>query len=167
MDGDDISEPDRIEKKVNYLINNPDIDLVGCSLISICPEGNKIKEIPKLSDFELIKKTVRYTSPISHIWLTRKDVYTKLGGYRELSGAEDYDFLLRMLTVGMKFTNIPNYYGYFVRLGRHGNTADTNGLYQKKLHELIYQMYRERQGGGQDSFELEKTIKISILSNFN
>lgn len=164
MDGDDISELDRIERKVSFLERNPSIDLIGCSLISIDENGKQIKKIKKLQSFDLVKKTLRYTSPVSHIWLCRKDVYNKLNGYRELSGAEDYDFILRLISSGMKAINIADYYGYYVRIGREGNTISSTGLLQKKLHEKIYSMYKQRIKYGKDDFEefnLNKPLGIS------
>lgn len=92
----------------------------------------------------MIQDTLRYSSPVSHVWVCHRSVYTILNGYRDLPGAEDYDFLLRLVTAGMKCTNLKNYYGYFVRLGRHGNTVSVNGIEQKKLHEYIYKMYQRR-----------------------
>ncbi|MBJ6954689.1 glycosyltransferase, partial [Vibrio cholerae] len=39
IDGDDIAYPDRIEKQVNYLLQHPKIDLVGCDLETINERG--------------------------------------------------------------------------------------------------------------------------------
>lgn len=174
MDGDDISALDRIEKKVEFLQENSDIDLVGCSLFLVDANGERIKKVRKLSDFELIKKTLRYTSPISHIWVCKKTIYDKLEGYRELSGAEDYDFILRLISNGMKCVNISDYYGYYVRINREGNTVSSTGLLQKKLHDEIYGMYKSRLKYGSDSFnnfKLEKPFPISnklyIFANSN
>lgn len=167
MDGDDISAPDRIERKLRFLEENPDVDLVGCSLITIDSGGNKIKKVKKLQDFYLIKKTLRYTSPVSHIWMCKKDVYSRLNGYRELSGAEDYDFVLRLISSGMKAINIADYYGYYVRIAREGNTISSTGLLQKKLHEKIYSMYKKRIKYGMDDFEklsLSKPLDISNVA---
>lgn len=167
MDGDDVSKLDRIERKVNFLEQNPDIDLVGCSLISIDENGREIKKIKKLQSFDLIKKTLRYTSPVSHIWMCKKDVYSRLNGYRELSGAEDYDFVLRLISSGMKAINIADYYGYYVRIAREGNTISSTGLLQKKLHEKIYSMYKKRIKYGMDDFEklsLGKPLDISNVA---
>lgn len=166
MDGDDVSKLDRIERKVNFLEQNPDIDLVGCSLISIDENGREIKKIKKLQSFDLIKKTLRYTSPVSHIWMCKKDVYSRLNGYRELSGAEDYDFVLRLISSGMKAINMADYYGYYVRIEREGNTISSTGLLQKKLHEKIYSMYKQRIKYGKDDFEefnLNKPLSISNI----
>ena len=77
-------------------------------------------------------KLIKYGPPVAHIWVARKSVYTKLDGYRELSGAEDYDFLLRMTSAKLKYTNLETSFGYFVRVGRIGNTVNNLGLRQKK-----------------------------------
>lgn len=164
MDGDDISAPDRIERKINFLKENRDVDLVGCSLISIDGSGKRINKIKKLQDFDLIKKTLRYTSPVSHIWLCKAAVYNKLNGYRELSGAEDYDFILRLISNGMKAVNIADYYGYFVRIERDGNTVSSTGLLQKQLHEKIYRMYCSRVKHGVDNF---KSFKLTQPFNIS
>ena len=165
MDGDDISAPDRIEKKVRFLEENKDISLVGCSLISIDRQGQEIKKVEKIQDFNLIRKTLRYTSPISHILVCRKSVYDKLDGYRELSGAEDYDFILRLISNGMRAVNISKYYGYYVRIEREGNTVSTTGLLQKKLHENIYKMYELRLKGISDDFDKYKFPQPFKISN--
>lgn len=164
MDGDDISAPDRIEKKVKFLEENKEFDLVGCSMVTIDSDGVEMGKTQRLSDFELIKRTLKYVSPVSHIWLARKKVYDKLNGYREMPGAEDYDFLLRMISSDMKCTNLTDYYGYYVRLGREGNTVSTNGLYQRKMHYYIYKLYEERVAKGYDSFTTDENIKSSQLS---
>lgn len=165
MDGDDLSELDRIETKVRFLEENQDVDLVGCSLISIDDNGNRLRKIKKIHDFDLIKNTLRYTSPISHIWVCKKTVYDNLNGYRELSGAEDYDFVLRLISSGMKAVNIADYYGYYVRIGREGNTVSSTGLLQKKLHEKIYEMYKQRLKYGKDNFKELKLTRPWRISN--
>lgn len=152
MDGDDVSALDRVEKKLEFLTNNTEINLVGCSLTAIDTHGSEIKKIKKIGSFDLIKKTIRYSSPVSHIWMCSRSVYDRLNGYRDLSGAEDYDFLLRLISSGMKCANITDYYGYYVRLGRDGNTLSTNGIAQKKLHEFIYKMHQRRLTNSDECF---------------
>ena len=41
MDADDISLPDRFNKQVDYLINHPDIDVVGGAIHEIDEEGKR------------------------------------------------------------------------------------------------------------------------------
>lgn len=143
MDGDDISSSDRIEKQLRYLIDNQDIDLVGVATINIDEDGNEISRTSYSEDFETLKKISNYASPVLHIWMTKREVYEKLGGYREIPYVEDYDFLLRMITEGYKFANIPNYFGYKVRT-RTGNTASTAGIEQRKAFEYVRELYKYR-----------------------
>lgn len=60
MDADDIMHPDRITKQVNYLINNPSVDVVCTSAISINNnyELLGIRDLDKLNmePFEVFKK---------------------------------------------------------------------------------------------------------------
>ena len=165
MDGDDISVLDRIEKQVAFLESNPDYDLVGCSLISIDENGMEIARYVWFSNQELLIKLIKYRSLVAHpTWVARKSIYTKLDGYRELSGAEDYDFLLRMTSAKLKYTNLDTYFGCFVRLDRSGNTVNSLGLRQRKRHDYIYKLFVERQKAGVDSFS-EESLKQATVTN--
>lgn len=166
MDGDDISEYDRIETKVKFLMENPSYSLVGCSVLSIDVNDNVLGKSKFYGDQNIIDATLKYVSPVSHIWVAKKAVYDFLDGYRELDGAEDYDFLLRMKSNGLKFTNIPDYFGYRVRLGREGNTIHSFGIYQLRLHEHIYKLYKQRIEEGKDSFDLGYLLSLKQVGTY-
>lgn len=157
MDGDDISELDRLEKKMKFLSDHPEIDLVGCSVKSINEEGTELRLKKMPSNVKAINKSVKYTNPVFHIWLARREVYERLNGYRDLLYVEDYDFLLRMMSMGLKFTNIDDYYGYSVRI-RKGNSNTTAGLKQRKAHEYAYSLYEMRMTEGWDNFSMERQL---------
>lgn len=154
MDGDDISALDRIEKKIKFLEENPKIDLIGCSIKAIDSNGNIIGQTTHYSDQKLLLATLKYVTPVSHIWVARRNVYDRLNGYREIPGVEDYDFLLRMNSIGLNYTNLESYFGYFVRLGRDGNTINRLGLIQRKMHLYAYDLYKMR-------------LRNNNLDNFN
>lgn len=166
MDGDDISSVDRIEKKVKLLEENKQFDLVGCSMKAIDIDGKQIGQTVHYSNQNLLIQSLECVTPVSHIWVARKSLYEKLNGYREISGVEDYDFLLRMTSNGFKYTNLEDYFGYLVRLGRVGNTISSFGIRQRKMHSYVFKLYKERLKNGKDSFSadnLNKYIKTSIL----
>lgn len=168
MDGDDISEYDRLEKQIEYLKENPQIDLVGTSVIGINEEGNEIGRTRYIESYDLLKKVSLIASPVSHIWVARRYIYESLEGYREMPYVEDYDFLLRMVTQGYKFSNISNYYGYRVRI-RNGNTASTVGAKQRKAFEYARNLYKERRKNGKDFFDKNKFydyMQVSGLENY-
>jgi len=159
MDGDDISLPDRIEKKVKFLEEYNEYDLVGCSMKAIDTNGREIGQTTHYADEKLLLTTLEYVTPVSHIWVARKSVYNKLNNYREISGVEDYDFLLRITSLGLKYTNLENYFGYLVRLGREGNTISNFGLKQRKMHSYAYKLFLERKGNKSDSFSENNLLK--------
>jgi glycosyltransferase involved in cell wall biosynthesis len=166
MDGDDISALDRIEKKVNFLEEHSDYDLIGCSMIAIDTDENEIGKTIHYQDEKLLLETLKYVTPVSHIWVARKSTYDKLKGYREISGVEDYDFLLRMNSLGLRYTNLEDYFGYYVRLGREGNTISSFGIRQRKMHEYVYKLYKERTVNFVDSLSpeaLEKNISTNKI----
>jgi GT2 family glycosyltransferase len=161
MDGDDIALPTRLEKQLRFLEENPEIALVGCATSAIDEDGQPIPGLgvsPKPITQEAIYWTLLLAPPCSHIWLARHEVYDKLSGYREVSGAEDYDFLLRAINAGFRITNLPQ--SLMLIRTRSGN--NTSCLEQRKAHYNIANLYHERMRNGQDSFS-EKVM--SVLSS--
>lgn len=166
MDGDDISALNRIEKKVKFLEENKEYDLVGCSMKAIDTDGNNIGQTVHFSNQNLLLDSLKYVTPVSHIWVARKNLYDKLNGYREIPGVEDYDFLLRMTTIGFKYTNLEEYFGYFVRLGRLGNTISSFGIRQRKMHSYVYKLYEDRLKNQKDSFSNDNLKSYTRTNNF-
>ncbi len=150
MDGDDISAPERLEKQLDFLIKNPQYYLVGSHVNTIDVNNSIIgkQEMP-IKD-KIINKTIKYASPVLHIWLAKREVYNQLNGYREIPGAEDYDFLLRMHSLGLLFTNL-NSFEYSVRI-RDGNTTSTIGFNQRLMSNYVVELYEMRVTTGQDNF---------------
>ncbi|EPE6124846.1 glycosyltransferase family 2 protein [Vibrio parahaemolyticus] len=172
IDGDDIAMPDRIEKQYEFLISNSDISLVGCSLIGIDENGNEFNRTAFPNGANKLAKLANFSSPVSHVWLCRKSLYTELGGYR-YDGVEDFDFLLRMKSEGYKFDNIANYFGMKIR-HRHGNTASTIGLKQRLAFNYVRILYKARMSGKGEaaykvSFEdyISKSIWFDLHSRSN
>lgn len=151
MDGDDISALDRIEKMYDFLQKNPDYVLVGSQVNTIDEQGNQIGQPNLPNNLEVIQKVCSYISPILHIWLCKTSIYTELDGYRNILGAEDYDFILRTLSRGYKIKNLDDRL-YSVRI-RQGNTISTIGFKQLISHQYCVQLYKERlKNHNQDSF---------------
>lgn len=157
MDGDDISSPERLEKQLKFLLENPEYSLVGSHVNTIDENDVSIGKLEMPIDQSSISKNLKYSSPVLHIWLAKSEVYKKLEGYREIPGAEDYDFLLRMYTENFKFTNL-NSFEYSVRI-RDGNTTSTIGFNQRLMSNYVVKLFMERKKNGFDSFSCENVNK--------
>lgn len=168
MDGDDISYSNRLEILYNFLNNNSQFDLVGSQTVTINEFGETIS-FSKLPLLETnIYKGLKYRmATVLHIWLARKNVYDKLKEYR-ISSAEDYDFLLRLISNKIRFTNVPDYL-YKVRV-RSGNTTSSQGLKQILSANYAYKLYKERKSSNStfDSYtfsNLKKNTTPNKISN--
>ncbi|WP_318390414.1 glycosyltransferase family 2 protein [Enterobacter sp.] len=138
-DGDDIQALDRIQRQVDYLENNSDVCLVGCWIKNIDEQGNEIANCEYPSQWSFVKESLKYSSPVLHIWMATKEIYKKLGGYRNTNPAEDYDFILRCIDLGFKVSNL-RYYGAYIRL-RSGGTITESSLKQRVTFEYLQKVY--------------------------
>jgi len=167
MDGDDVSEAHRIEKQVNFLVENEDVDLVGSHSFIIDENDEITGELCLPVSHDECLSVINVMSPVSHIWLARKTLYIMLNGYRNLPGAEDYDFILRAITSGFKVANYDEKL-YRVRV-RAGNSNTTLGLKQFKTSKYVRNLYKDRIKDGNDSFnriEYENKIKSFKITEF-
>jgi len=105
MDSDDIADEKRFQNQLEFLIANPDIDLLG----------GQIKEF--------LKDTNAYSrrrNPFNHMTVMyRKEKILEVGGYNEeLTGFEDYGLWVRLIQAGARVENLNDFLCY-VRTGKH------------------------------------------------
>ncbi|MGL4448214.1 MAG: glycosyltransferase family 2 protein [Aeromonas sp.] len=166
LDGDDIALPGKLEQQFLFL-QQKDLDLVGCQIISIDERGNEITRGKLPTGIEAILRSSQFESPIGHIWLAKRTVYDVLFGYREIPYAEDYDFLLRAFEQGFRCDNHSQ--ALVSMRQRFGNTASVASLKQRKTHVYVQMLRQRRINGGNDNFsedELETYIASSHIVNF-
>lgn len=108
MDADDISLPRRLEAQLEFMQENPDVDLCGTWAYLINESSEIIGEKKFYEQDQMIKRALAIYSPIIHpTYFAKKDFFTMLGGYnRKFEYAEDYELLLRARR-DFKFANIP------------------------------------------------------------
>ncbi len=96
MDADDMMHPERIMTQVNYLNENPDIDLLGTGLIAIDNENNitGVRKGSFMKNFTL--QQVLVTTWCVHPTITGKAKWFKNNPYDErMKRAQDYELWIR------------------------------------------------------------------------
>lgn len=107
MDGDDLCAPDRFEKEVDILDNNPSVAIVSTDMNFFDENGiwgrTHVKKTPVKEDF--LKST-----PFCHAaCMVRKEAYFAVNGYSvsdRLLRVEDYHLWIKMYEKGYKGMNI-------------------------------------------------------------
>ncbi len=109
MDTDDICTPNRFAHQMDFLIKNPEIDVVGTCISEIDGDGNIVKELVKypLTHDELYQ-FFKKRDPLAHpTTMFRKSFFEKAGNYRnDLFLAEDTLLWYHGFKNNCKFANI-------------------------------------------------------------
>lgn len=108
MDADDISEPDRFAKQIEFLEKNKGISIVGGQIDEFIGEISNIvgnRKVP--SEHKNIYKMLKSRCPFNHVTVTfrRSDVLS-VGNYIDWHFNEDYYLWIRMALAGLKFANL-------------------------------------------------------------
>ena len=142
MDADDISLPERCEKQLRLMEEEPALDMCGAFLEEfddITGEPISVKAVPEAS--AEIRRYARRRNPFNNPTLVyRKNAALAAGGYAVKGRCEDYDLVVRMLMSGSEGANIPEVLlRYRVTAGnmeRRRNLANTRGFI-----EVRYKIY--------------------------
>lgn len=110
MDTDDLCMPDRFEKQIRFLEENPSVDIVGGQIEEFIGEENNLvskREVP-LTDTQ-IKAYIKKRNPFNHqTVMFRRRAVMDVGNYEELHFLEDYYLWCRLYTNGCTFANLPD-----------------------------------------------------------
>jgi glycosyltransferase EpsE len=134
MDGDDISLPERFEREVEFLDNNPDFCIVSSLMIHFDENGDwgigKMPIYPKKNDF--VKST-----PFAHApCMVRREAYLSVGGYsldKKLIRVEDYHLWIKMYNLGCK--------GYNIQMPLYKMRDDKNAIKRRNFSSRINETY--------------------------
>lgn len=135
MDSDDISLPERLEIQLNYLMNNPDTDVVSACYKKI-PSNNiyHLKEITIIKYFDLLKNN---TVP-GAVSLFRRKIFNEynLRFDEKFSCAQDYEFFSRVIRYS-KIVVLPDVLYLYRILPDSNSHSDVNFL--ESMNKVIQQ----------------------------
>lgn len=111
MDSDDIALPNRFERQLRYLNDNPDVELVGTNWEFIDENGDILFNHGKLpTNYKFIKKNIKYNNMFLHpSWMFKRSIIERGIKYREIDYCEDYDFITILITNNIIISNINEY----------------------------------------------------------
>ena len=134
MDGDDLCSPERFQKEVDILENEPDISIVSSNMTFFDENGTWGQTYKKLYP---TKKDFIKTTPFCHApCMVRREAYEKVHGYTEkkhLLRVEDYHLWMKMYKAGYRGKNIPEPL-YYMR-------DDRNAYNRRKFRYRINEVY--------------------------
>jgi glycosyltransferase involved in cell wall biosynthesis len=143
MDADDISYPDRLEKQVRFLNENPETGLVG-SYVKYVPHSSGTGGFKRFVNWvntfhtsEEIERNRFVEIPVVNpTILFRRELYERLGGCRQGNFPEDYEMQLRFLDAGVKMAKLPlqllEWHDYSTRLTRTDERYSTEAFFRVK-----------------------------------
>lgn len=108
MDSDDVCKPNRFEKQVSFMKQNPEYDLVGSWVDEFYDDTEHISSVRCVPEsHDEIYEYCKSRCPVNHpTVIFRKQAVLDAGGYLTEYFPEDYFLWIRMLMNGAKFFNM-------------------------------------------------------------
>lgn len=145
MDADDVSMPDRFEKQIKFMAENPDISICSAWVAHYDERMEKLIGDRKLpfSDIDN-KKYSKMRTPINHpATVFRKSALLKFGGYPNTRlPFEDWWLCLRALNYGFSIYNIQEYL-VRVRASKDFHSRRSGIAYLALEYSALSQMRKE------------------------
>ncbi len=108
MDSDDISVPYRFERQLEFMSNNPDVDIVGGNISEFVSDPAVVADyriVPQTNDE--ISAYLKKRNPFNHMTVMfKRSSVEKSGSYEDFYLFEDYYLWVRMYIAGVVFANI-------------------------------------------------------------
>lgn len=108
MDSDDYSRPYRFEKQINYLKNNPDLDLLGGNIAEYDENMENVLSIRKVpTGLKKIKKFAKTRNPFNHVSVIfSKKAVLECNNYESMLFFEDYYLWGKLISSNCNVNNI-------------------------------------------------------------
>jgi glycosyltransferase involved in cell wall biosynthesis len=157
MDADDLVHPERLERQVEMLEEDPGL-AVCATLVEGFPAENVregfqiyIEWLNHLVSHEAITREIFIESPLAHPSVAfRKRWVEQVGGYQEHGWPEDYDLWLRLFLAGARFVKVPEILVYWRehkdRLTRTDTRYSVKNFLRAKAHYLCKGPLVDRDG---------------------
>jgi glycosyltransferase involved in cell wall biosynthesis len=110
FDSDDISLPFRLKETCDFMIKNPEVDIINTPIIEFIPSKDSklvISYLKKIPDSNLIKNIINFRNPINHPSVAfKKSSILKIGSYTDMKFFEDYFLWIKAVKKNLNFNNL-------------------------------------------------------------
>ena len=146
LDADDLSLPNRLERQVAFMDQNPNVVLCGSRFQEMLGDKISSQKVPFIEKDATIRKTLSCFNPFAHSTIIfRKKTFLEAGGYNDrFKYSQDYDLWMRMLKqghAGMLKDELS-----IIRLTQHSFSNQYNR--KQKLEGLLIRWSAFREFGG-------------------
>lgn len=136
MDGDDICYPHRLETQLEFLRDNPAIDVVGAASMVFTSDGTA--QGPRCepgNHAELTVDPLRRSIPLAHpTWMGRRSWFLRFPYDPRARRCEDWEVLLRAHP-SSRYANLPD-----VLLGYREDRIKLRSSVESRLHQVIFML---------------------------
>ena len=148
MDADDLAHPERLERQVASLDQQPEISIIACRVQSY-PQDEVRQGFQVYLDWQNslltdqdIRREMFVESPLAHPSVViRREWLSRVGGYQDHGWPEDYDLWLRLYLSGARFAKLPEVLLYWrehpERLTRQDSRYSLENFLRLKAHYLV------------------------------
>jgi glycosyltransferase involved in cell wall biosynthesis len=168
MDADDISMPERLEKQLNYLEENKNVEVVA-STVKYIDDAGKIAGNWKLDNQTTDVKTIRKWMPrencIAHpSVMGKKELLSRFKYNPNQLNIEDYDLWMRLLNTGAIIAKIPEPLLYYrVHSSSVTQAAKNTALPTLRVYQCKMTYLKERLKEFNFSFFNAKVFFFSLV----
>lgn len=107
MDTDDICTQNRFEVQLKYLIENPKIDILSCTIEEFNKTPGDLNQFRTVPTHENIENHIALKNPINHMGVVyKRGKIINIESYQPLESMEDYSLWLRSYSSGLYIDNI-------------------------------------------------------------
>lgn len=161
MDTDDIASSDRFEKQL-AIFKNEHVDICSSWVSEFDDDEHQLVSYRKLpTSHKDLKSYIKKRNPINHpAVMFKKSMVIDAGGYRHMTGFEDYYLWARMMENGSKFANIPE---PLVSMRAGYSQLERRGGFKYAINEVKFQnaLYAL---GAINSLEYSRNVTIRFIS---
>jgi glycosyltransferase involved in cell wall biosynthesis len=164
IDADDVALPERLERQIAYLEQNPQIALLGSSISNIDEMGRHLSTWALPTGDKEIKERLfgLQDIPFCHVTLVfRTEAFRAVNGYRTaFAPAEDYDLWLRMAE-RWQLSNLPE---PLVKVRRRAQSLSFRSARQQVISRLVaWSASAVRRAGGSDPICQEEPVSRDLV----